>query len=184
MAAIIKRKRTYSVVFSYVDENGETKQKWETLHTFEEAKKRKAEVESQQFTGYFVPPKKLTVEDFLVDFVSIYGEKSWGIATYDGNVAMIKNYIVPIIGKVEVQEVNARMVDQLIRTLQKTESVVCRNRKPRTKYLSPSNIDKILTLLKSAFNQAVRWELIGKNPFLQASGPKVDYEPVIYGQLI
>ena len=123
MAAIIKRKRTYSVVFSYVDENGETKQKWETLHTFEEAKKRKAEVESQQFTGYFVPPKKLTVEDFLVDFVSIYGEKSWGIATYDGNVAMIKNYIVPIIGKVEVQEVNARMVDQLIRTLQKTESV-------------------------------------------------------------
>lgn len=177
MAAIIKRKRTYSVVFSYVDENGETKQKWETLHTFEEAKKRKAEVESQQFTGYFVPPKKLTVEGFLVDFVSIYGEKSWGIATYDGNVALIKNYIVPIIGKIEVQEINARMVDQMIRTLQKTESVVCRNRKPRTKYLSPSNIDKILTLLKSAFNQAVRWELIGKNPFLQASGPKVDYEP-------
>ena len=28
MASIIKRKKSYSVVYNYVDENGETKQKW------------------------------------------------------------------------------------------------------------------------------------------------------------
>ena len=37
MATIIKRKKAYSVVYNYVDENGETKQKWETLHTHKEA---------------------------------------------------------------------------------------------------------------------------------------------------
>ena len=33
MATIIKRKKAYSVVYNYVDENGETKQKWETVPT-------------------------------------------------------------------------------------------------------------------------------------------------------
>ena len=47
MASIIKRKKNYSVVYNYVDENGETKQKWETWHTHKEALKRKAEIENQ-----------------------------------------------------------------------------------------------------------------------------------------
>lgn len=46
MASIIKRKKNYSVVYNYVDENGETKQKWETWHTHKEALKRKAEIEN------------------------------------------------------------------------------------------------------------------------------------------
>ena len=30
MASIIKRKKNYSIVYNYTDENGETRQKWET----------------------------------------------------------------------------------------------------------------------------------------------------------
>ena len=37
MASIIKRKKSYSVVYNYIDENGETKQKWETWHTHKES---------------------------------------------------------------------------------------------------------------------------------------------------
>lgn len=175
MASIIKRKKAYSVVYSYTTDEGETKQKWETWHSFNEAKRRKAEIESQQNNGTFVNPRNQTIAEFMYDFVSIYGEKSWSLATYDGNLSTISNYVVPIIGDWEVQAVNARVVDQYIRTLQKTESVVKNNRKPSSKYLSPSRIDKILTLMKSAFNQAVRWEIIGKNPFMNAVGPKVEY---------
>ena len=40
MATIIKRKKAYSVVYNYVDENGETKQKWETVHTHKTLKTR------------------------------------------------------------------------------------------------------------------------------------------------
>ena len=54
MASIIKRKKSYSVVYNYTDENGETKQKWETWHTHQEALKRKAEIENQQFNGVFI----------------------------------------------------------------------------------------------------------------------------------
>ena len=43
MASIIKRKKNYSIVYTYVDENGETKQKWETRSSYQDALKRKAE---------------------------------------------------------------------------------------------------------------------------------------------
>lgn len=177
MASIVKRKKAYSVIYSYTNEEGESKQKWETWHTYAEAKRRKAEIENQQATGTFVAPSKQTVAEFMFDFVKIYGEKRWGIATYDGNCGLIANYINPIIGDLSMQEVTNKVADYYIKTLQQTPSVVKNNRSPRTKYLSPGNIDKILTLLRCAFNQAVRWDIIGKNPFLNASGPKVEYQP-------
>lgn len=40
MASIIKRRKAYSVVYNYLDEDGETKQKWETWKTLKEALKR------------------------------------------------------------------------------------------------------------------------------------------------
>ena len=58
MASIIKRKKNYSVVYNYVDENGETKQKWETWHTHKEALKRKAEIENQAAHRNFSPAKQ------------------------------------------------------------------------------------------------------------------------------
>lgn len=69
MASIIKRKKAYSVVYNYIDENGETKQKWETWHTHKEALKRKAEVENQINTSTFLPPNNQKVSDFLYDFL-------------------------------------------------------------------------------------------------------------------
>ena len=37
MASIIKRKKNYSIVYNYTDENGETRQKWETRTSYQEA---------------------------------------------------------------------------------------------------------------------------------------------------
>lgn len=156
MASIIKRKKNYSVVYNYVDENGETKQKWETWHTHKEALKRKAEIENQQHTGTFLPPSNQTITEFLYDFVSLYGEKKWGVSMYDSQTALIANYINPIIGDMEVQAVTPRAVDGYIQTLQKTKSVSTKTRKAVTTYVSDKTIEKIIKLLRCAFKQAVR----------------------------
>ena len=80
MASIIKRKKNYSIVYTYVDENGETKQKWETRTSYQEALKRKAEIESQKSSHSFLPPTNQNIAEFLSDFVSLYGEKRWGVS--------------------------------------------------------------------------------------------------------
>ena len=65
MASIVKRKKKYSVVYTYTDENGNKRQKWETFETNAEAKKRKLQVEYEQESGTFIPPSAKTVNDLL-----------------------------------------------------------------------------------------------------------------------
>jgi len=176
MASIIKRKNSYSIVYNFIDEHGDQKQKWETWHSYKDAMKRKAEVENQQINGTFLPPTNQIVSDFLYDFVCTYGEKKWSVSMYDSQTAMIANYINPIIGDLEVQSITPRTVDKYIQTLQKTRSVVTKNRKPNHEFVSACLIEKIIKLLRCAFKQAVRWELIGKNPFDNTVLPKAVYK--------
>ena len=175
MASIIKRKKSYSVIYNYIDDRGESRQKWETCHSHKDALKRKAEIENQQFNGTFLPPNKQTVESFMHDFVQTYGVKKWGVSMYDSNNSIIANYINPILGDMEVQAITARVVDQYILQLQKTPAVSCKHRKARTKFVTDKTIVKIIKLLRCAFKQAVRWELIGKNPFDNVVLPKTEY---------
>ena len=175
MASIIKRKKAYSVIYNYVDEHGVTKQKWETCHSHKEALKRKAEVENQIFNGTFLPPSKTTVSSFLDDYVHTYGVNKWGVSMYDSNTALIANYINPILGDLEVQAITTRVVDQYVQTLKTTPAVSRTNRKARTEYVTDATIANIIKVLRCAFKQAVRWELIGKNPFDNVTLPKVEY---------
>lgn len=177
MASIIKRKNKYSVVYYYDTEGDDKKQKWETFASYKDATKRKVEIESQQIKGVFVPPTSNTLEDFLYDFVTLYGEKYWSMSTYDSNIGLIGNYINPLIGKTPIQKINRKFVDQYYMTLKKTKPVIVRNRKPKTEFLPPPTIEKIFKLLSCAFGQAVKWEVIGKNPFeLTDVLPKTKYK--------
>lgn len=95
---------------------------------------------------------------------------------YDSQNSLINNYINPIIGDMEVQAVTPRVVDGYIQTLQKTASVSTKTRKATTTYVSNQTIEKIIKLLRCAFKQAVRWEIIGRNPFDNVVLPKTEYK--------
>lgn len=176
MASIIKRKKAYSVVYNYENERGEIKQKWETYHSHKEALKRKAEVENQQFNGVFIPPIRRTVAEFMEDFVRTYGVNNWGVSTFDRNTGIIANYINPLLGHFEVQDVTTRIAEQYIQTLKKTPAVARVNREAGKDYVTACTIEKIIKVLRCAFKQAVRWEMISKNPFDNVSLPKVKYK--------
>ena len=196
MASIVQRNNSVSVVYYYQDEDGNKKQKWETVkkdqldmseieaatgkRVKEKTRKakraaagcRKAEVEYTQNKGTFIIPKKTTVKDFLSDFVSLYGERKWGVSAYATNTRLIENYINPAIGDMQMQAVTTIVVDRFYKQLERTKPVECNGRKPRTEKLTPANIEKIHKLIRCAFDQAVRWEVIGRNPFSGALIPK------------
>ena len=87
---------------------------------------------------------------------------------------MIANYIVPIIGNKEMKEITPREADKYIKTLQKTQPVEVGGRRRQTEYMTPANIERVIKLLRSAFKQAVRWEVIARNPFDFVALPKVE----------
>jgi len=172
MASITKRGKKYYVVYRYEDEAGTTQQKWEPFSTKKEAQKRKNEIEHEMDTGTFISPSSMKVKDYLAEYVDMYGTRNWGLSMYSSNTGLIRNYINPNLGEMHVQGVDARVVDKFIATLQKTKAVECNGRKPKTQYVTPCTIEKITKLMRCAFGQAVRWGLIGKNPFIGATLPK------------
>lgn len=172
MASIQKRGKKYAVVYSYEDSDGTKRQKWESYSTKKEATKRKAAVEHEINNGTFIPPSSITVKMFLVDFVELYGTKRWGLSAYTANTGLIENYINPLIGDQIVQDMNRRTVDRFIQQLQKTPPVETPYRHARTEFVTACTIEKIMKLMRCAFHQAVRWDMIGKNPFDDAILPK------------
>lgn len=128
MASIVKRKNKYSVVYTYQDEKGEKRQKWETFATNAEAKKRKAEVEFQQESGTLVIPEAKTVRELLEDYTSIYGVNTWAMSTYEARRSLIFNYINPIIGDMKLSDLNTRVMEKYYQNLLKVKSRVVNNR--------------------------------------------------------
>ncbi len=174
MASIRKRRNGYAVVYYYDTPEGERKQRWEQFPTYAEAHKRRAEVEYKQDSGDFIAPSSQTVVGLMEDFVRLYAPRKWGVSVYASNIGLINNYINPIIGNRKLQSINGRVVDEYIQTLLRTTPVTAQGRKPKSAFLTPSSVEKIIKLLRCAFDQAVRWELIPKNYFKTAILPKVD----------
>lgn len=114
----------------------------------------------------------MKVKDFLNEFVEMYGLRKWGLSMYSSNTGLIRNYINPILGDVNVQDVDARVVDRFIHQLQRTKAVEVNGRSPKTEYITPCTIMKINKLMRCAFQQAIRWGMVGKNPFIGATLPK------------
>lgn len=152
MASIVKRNAKYSVVY-YTDVDGKRKQIWESFDTHKEASKRKAEVEYEIDDGIFIPPNRQTVSVLLDEFVRIYGEENWALSTYTMNIALIDNYIKPMIGDELVQNITPKYVDEYYKRLKKTKPVTSPTRRSKSQYVGPSVPDNVHKLLRCAFSR-------------------------------
>lgn len=178
MASIRKRGNKYCVIYSYLTKEGVCKQKWETFKTYSEAKKRKKEVEYKQEVGDFIIPKCTKVRDLLKEYVEMYGRERWALSTYEQNTAKINNYILPAIGDVKLSDINVRFLERFYKELQTTKAIENPYKKPKEdEYVAPSVIRDIHKLLRSCFKQAVKWELMEKNPAEYATVPKYEEKP-------
>ena len=176
MASIVKRKKKYSVVYTYTDENGNKRQKWETFDTNAEAKKRKLQVEYEQESGTFIPPSAKNVNDLLEEYMSIYGVNTWAMSTYESRKSLIANYIRPLIGDMKLEDVSPRIMDKYYRDLLTVKAVSTKYVKARNEYLTPHTVREIHKVLRNAFNQAVKWELMTRNPVEHATLPKEEHK--------
>ena len=112
----------------------------------------------------------------LIGVMSIYGVNTWAMSTYESRRGLMRNYITPIIGDMCLGEITPRMMDKYYRDLLSVKAVSVNNRKPTNEYLTPHTVREIHKLLRNAFNQAVRWELIARNPVLNATLPKEEHK--------
>lgn len=162
-----------NVIYSYTNEKGERKQKWETYETKAEAKRRKKEIEYKKEMGSFVVRKCKTLDELITEYVALYGKENWALSTYEGNVSLINNYILPIIGDTKLSEINTRFIERYYQSLLKRRAVINPlNKTSRNEFVSSSTVRDVNKLLRNCFEQAVKWELMEKNPCTHATVPE------------
>ena len=171
MASIIKRGKSYSVVH-YEGEGKDRHQIWESGLSYSAAKTRKVQLEMEEANNTHIDQNNITVSEFLHEFLQKYGEKKWVASTYDGNVGLLENYVYPYLGDKKLRSIRVKTVDDYYHFLLTEAEPAMNPGRPRREHISPSTIHDIHKVLRCAFNQAKRWELIAKNPFLDATLPE------------
>ena len=160
MASIVQRNKSFSVVYTIYD-RGKKKQKWETYHSYEAALRRKEQLDLiQQHEKERTQYQEGTLAQFLEEYVELYGRIHWACSTYTSNEGLIRNYIVPFMGSMRLSEFSPKVIAALYGKLQSD---------PKITFSVLTNIHK---LLHSAFEQAVLWKYMPRNPFRKANVPK------------
>ena len=98
------------------------------------------------------------------------------MSTYRSKKGLMYNYIIPLIGDVKLEELTPRLMDKFYQSLLKVKTKSVQNKKPKNEYLTVHTVREIHKFLRSAFNQAVKWELMTRNPVLNATLPKEEHQ--------
>jgi len=178
--SVRKRGNRYQVVYRCP---GTGDIRTETYQYEEEALLRNKQIKLAKDNGTFEPPvrikkgtvqqpKEVTVEEFLAEYVEVYGLKKWGNSFYSMNLGLIKNYINPYIGDRFVRSLTVRDIDAYYTMLLDKPAVVISGHMDTGAKISAHTISRIHKLLKSAFAKAVVWEYTKINPTIGATLPE------------
>ena len=171
MASIRKRNDKFAVVLTMKDSRtGKWKQKWITCDTYAEAKKKASEIEFKKANGLLAPPSVMTVGDLVTEYINMYGKEHWSVKTYERNRHLIQKYIIPLMGNAKLEQINVRYLEYFYKQLQTQNWNESED--GSEKKVAPTVVRDIQKLLKSVFHQAVKWQLMDRNPAEGVDLPK------------
>ena len=88
---------------------------------------------------------------------------------------MYLNYIAPMMGSMQIKDISTHVLDKYYQSLLRVRSKATNHRKPQNEYLTAHTVREIHKLLRSCFNQAVKWDLLQRNPCDRATLPKEEH---------
>ncbi|MCD3196111.1 site-specific integrase [Clostridium botulinum C] len=109
----------------------------------------------------FVEPKKMSINEYLTDWLENYIKENRKINTYNRYNQIFKNNIKPYISTVLLEDLKPIHIDNLL--LQE-----------KKKGLSGSTLQTIYGVLNSSFNRAVKLQIMYENPCKFIDRPKRD----------
>ena len=184
MATVDKRGRKYRVRYA-VYENGKRIQRNKSFSTARESKEYAAKVEHEIDTGQYSYTKGRTLADVLNEWLEVYCIHLRPNALADMKTA-VQIHIVPHIGNVPLENVTTGMIQRLYNDMMKRvwkpavykEINGLKVEVSPAKTYSAKTVRNVHSALKQALDQAVRTNLIAKNPFDYVQLPKkesIDY---------
>ena len=169
MRGSIVKPKGRDVYYVVVDEmvDGERKRRWHPAgKTKRDAEDKLAEIVGKVKQGVYVSPTRATVETYLRETWLPAARGTVKPSTAELYGTIIDTYIVPHLGATKLQQVKGSHLNALYATLETS------GRKNGTP-LGAKTIRNVHTLLHRAFRDAMRWEMLSRNPADAADPPKV-----------
>lgn len=129
-------------------------------HLDHEYLKFKQEVES----GNYISPEKMTFKAFVEEWSFKFGENELSESTLKNHHLKIDNHIIPVIGHIQIDEINTMMLLDLVSNLTRKDG------KPGA--LSNYSKNDVYQTLLSLFKYAKQWKIIKSNPMDGVNKPK------------
>ena len=147
-----------------------------------EANMRAAELMLERERGTLRPPEKearkknITLTEYLDEYVDNYGSSHWGDSQYGVVTKQFRDYVKPSeLGSLLLKDIRTKDIDRFYLKLLETPVVLRSGHKDTGKTVGCGIIDKLHGSLRAAFNQAIKWGYIDKNPLNNASVPKMEH---------
>lgn len=162
---------------------------FESFDTEEEAALRAAQISLDRKLGRLVPPvekmdpdhdlaafrKQVTVARLMDEYINVYGKTQWSGNTASCYRARTARYIIPHIGDVKLVDITSHFLTKYYSSLLGTETIPKKGQQP--KKVSSCVVQEVHKILRSAFNQAIRWEWMnGSNPADHATAPSYKHK--------
>jgi len=159
----------------------------ESFKTKEEADLRIAQIQLEKKMGTFTPPKKyidansspsllretMTVAQLLEEYIKLHALHHWSVGTLRENQQRIDDYIVPYIGDKRIKDLTTHGLESFYKELLTKPAVKLKGHESEERTVSHYVVSKCHTILRSALNQALRWDYLrGNNPAMAVELPK------------
>lgn len=148
-------------------ETGRRKRKW---HSFS-GNKRQAQIEcarviSEVRAGSYVEPSKTTLVQFLERWLDDVRTRVT-LKTHERYEQICRKNISPLLGAVLLAKLKPEQISEAY------AKALTTGRRKGQGGLSPRTVRQMHAILKSALAQAVKWEILVRNPAAAVRGPKV-----------
>lgn len=158
--------RWYVVIDLDRDESGARRQKWHSgFATRRAAEKALTAILSARDNGVYVPPERLTMAQYLSERWLPAIEGSIRPTTFDGYARHVRVYVVPRLGRTQLQQLTPDRISAFYRDLTKAGGKVGQP-------LSASTVCHVHATLHRALQDAVRWGYLVRNPATAAVKPR------------
>lgn len=153
-------------------QTGKRRRKW---HSFK-GTKREAQVESAKLiatvqTGNYLEPTKTTLAVFLARWLE-HMKSQVTPKSHERYSGIVNQNLSPALGAVHLTKLKPAQISATY------SAALTSGRRNRAGGLAPRTVGHMHRVLKQALGQAVRWELLARNPADAVDPPQIDWRPM------
>lgn len=165
---IYKKKNHYEArITKGYDKNGNQLFKYFSSKTRTELIAKLDKYKAEKLNGTYIEDKKITVGQWLDEFYNTHVVNRVTLSTQVNDESIIKHHLKPFIGRIKLSELKGRSVQQMY------NQMLIDGRVDGKGGLNPKTVRNIHITLHKALEQAVKDDLIIKNPLKSVTLPRM-----------